>query len=170
MGVLIKQLHDDLAAFYPITTVDAVVGGTITSAGLPDEIDLSSYITDDFKTDDDAGIFKMLIYHDSFTYIALEVSKNPNYWLRKGGENVIAKGMPVAYFPERPIVMKTLTDDTNSKCDIIWDVDGYVRLVVVPNEEVTVNENVVNITQVVDINVISAVAIAINGVATEDQG
>ena len=170
MGILIKQLHDDLANFYPISTVDAIVGGSITSAGLPDEIDLSSYITEDFKTEDDSGIFKMLVYSDSFTYIALEVSKNPNYGLKKGGNNIIARGMPVAYFPERPIVMKTLTDDPDSKCEVVWDTDGLVRLVVVPNETVTISNNVVSTTSVVNVNAISAIVLAIDGVRVKNQG
>lgn len=170
MGVLIKQLYDDLALFYPITTVDAIVGGNIVNGGVPDEIDLSEYITDDFKTAEDSGLFKMLMYHDSFTVVNLEVSKNSNYALKKGGNNVIAKGMPVAYFPERPVVMKTLTNDPDSRCEVIWDVDGYVRLVVIPNETVTITNGVVSTTPVTHVTAISAVVLMIDGEQTKDQG
>lgn len=167
MGIIIKQLHDDLAKFYPITTIDAVIVGSVSSGNTPMEIDLSSYIDDNFKTDEDRGSFKMLVYNDSFTYIRIDVSKNSKYAIKKGGNNIIAGGMPVAYFPERTMVLKTITDDPYSKCEVIWDTNGVVRLVVVPNEITIVEDGEVKTETICTVNNISAIGLMIDGTPKE---
>jgi len=162
VAVLIRQLKDDLAEFYPITCVEAVVGGTLSEATIPTTIELSQYITENFTISDTPGLFRMYQYDSNLLRIVLEVDKNPYYNITPGGNNIIAEGMPVAYYPERPIVLKTLTDDVKSKAVVLWDIDGKVRLCVLPHEEIEVVSNTeIRRSVKIHINQISAVGIRI---------
>ena len=155
MAINIKQLYDDLAKFYPISCVEAVVGGTVTEANEPTKVNLSDCITNNFKTDNFEGSFMMYFYDDNLVRINLEVSKNPSYDI-KAGKNIIASDLPVIYHPEKPIFLKALTDDEQCKVSVLLDTDGKVYMCVIPNEKISVSGNIINRYAIINISQISA--------------
>lgn len=129
-NVNIKQLYDDLGKFFPITCVDAVVGGSVSTRSTPKVIDLGSYISEDFS-----GIFKLYIYDDILKIFEVEVSTE-NFDVSADSNNIIANGIPVSYYPQEPLVFKTVTDDNTCKANVLLDTDGILSLQLVPRREI----------------------------------
>lgn len=134
MTTTIRQLYDDLAPFYPITSAEAVVGGSITEGSKPTVVDLSYCIHPNFKLYGTEFI-KLFKYNEIMSRIVVEVSKLDAYAIQPG-KNLIAEAIPVTYIPDIPIVMKTLTDDPRWKAVVVFDIDGNIFLYATPYEEI----------------------------------
>lgn len=157
MEAYLRQLHDDLCNFYPITCLEAVVGGNIGAGTPPTEIDLTGYITEDFKSE--YSEIKLYKYDDKMTQIVVEVERNPSYDINPTTENIIATGIPVTYIPERDIVLKTLTDDTNCKAVVVFKTTGDISLFCIPEERVDIEGDLVLVNPIMSMNQISSVGI-----------
>ena len=156
--VNIRQLYDDLAYFYPITCVDAVVGGSVSAGVAPKEIDLGSYISGNFS-----GIFKLYIYDDTLYFFDLKATVNEGFNVTPSSNNLIAHGIPVAYYPLEPLVFKTVTDDSTCKANVLLDTNGELSLQIISRADISTNESdgstVIN--KMVNITTIEASAVAI---------
>ena len=140
MTTTIRQLYDDLAPFYPITSAEAVVGGSITEGSKPTVVDLSYCIHPNFKLYGTEFI-KLFKYNEIMSRIVVEVSKLDAYAIQPG-KNLIAEAIPVTYIPDMPIVMKTLTDDPRWKAAVVFDIDGNIYLYATPYEEMTTDVDI----------------------------
>lgn len=135
MATTIRQLYDDLAPFYPITSAEAVVGGTITEGTKPTVVDLSYCITANFRLTGDEFI-RIYKYNNVMSRIVVEVSKLDAYAIQPG-KNLIAEAIPVTYIPDMTLVMKTLTDDPRWKSSVVFETDGNIYLYTTPYEVMT---------------------------------
>lgn len=157
MSLNIRQLYDDLAYFYPITCVDAVVGGSISAGLTPEVVDLSSYISGNFS-----GIFKLYIYDNILRIFVADITVNEGFNISPDSNNVITTGIPVVYYPQESLVFKTITDDNTCKANVLLDTDGMLKFHIVPRTEITTDSdgNIIK-NKMIDITEIHANAIEI---------
>lgn len=141
--VMIKQLYDDYCEFYPITSVDAVVGSNLTEALVPETRDLSEYVVDKFRgdgSDSTKPIFKILTYDEHIIRYVIELCVKPGESVSPG-YNTIAQNMPFSIAPDMRVCMKTITDDPLCKCVVMMDIDNKLVMSCIPNEIAAENKN-----------------------------
>lgn len=162
MSENIRQLKDDLALFYPITCVEAVVGGNLGAGTIPKEIDLTSYLTNNFKATGNFIILNLYKGATDGTYmmrINVEVSRNESYSINAISPNVIAENIPLKYRPAMNVVLKTITDDTTCKATVVLQSDGKIVLYCVPDRIISRNEDTIVDTPTLSMNQVSAIGI-----------
>lgn len=158
MSIDLRQLHDDLAAFYPITCVQAVIGGSVMGGASYEETDCSDCI----NTDAFSGSIICQMYGSTekgcLVIIDVDLSVTDGYQFNLDENIIIATNINSHNIP---IVFKTITDDTSCKVNVLLDTDDSLKLCIIPNNEVVVIpppddetptgvywEKVVNITRI----------------------
>lgn len=159
MSIDLRQLHDDLAAYYPITCVQAVIGGNVMGGSSYEETDCSHCINTDAFSGSIIGQMYGSTEKGRLVIINVDLSVNDGYQFNLDGDIIIATNIGADHY--NPIVFKTITDDTSCKVNVLLDTDDKLKLCIIPNNEVVVIpppddetptgvywENVVNITRI----------------------
>lgn len=157
----IRQLNDDISKFYPISCIEAIIGGgALTEADDPSEIDLSDCIVEEFAGDEKNSTFKIYRHSNNVNRYEINISRKTDHVMNMG-RNLIAKNIPLIYYPDKPILFNTYTNDTKSKCVMMLDIDGRLILNVIPYETYAVTGSNINRYSIIDVWNVSATGIVI---------
>lgn len=157
----LRYLKDDInPKTYPITTKRCIMGG-ISRGSTREIIDLSSFISEAYE-----GSINLINIGDHIKYLTVVIRKITGNFV--DGENVLTRNLPIQYRPTYPLVLKgyltnTITEaiDTVNKYTVYIALNGVLRLLTIPQYEVTYNGENQSVTTrpLIDSNSITAFAV-----------
>ena len=157
----LRYLKDDISPkTYPITTKRCIMGG-ISRGSTREIIDLSSFISEAYE-----GSINLINIGDHIKYLTVVIRKITGNFV--DGENVLTRNLPIQYRPTYPLVLKgyltnTITEaiDTVNKYTVYIALNGVLRLLTIPQYEVTYNGENQSVTTrpLIDSNSITAFAV-----------
>lgn len=157
----LRYLKDDISPkTYPITTKRCIMGG-ISRGSTREIIDLSSFISEAYE-----GSINLINIGDHIKYLTVVIRKITGNFV--DGENVLTRNLPIQYRPTYPLVLKgyltnTITEaiDTVNKYTVYIALNGVLRLLTIPQYEVTYNGENQSVTTrpLIDSNSITAFAL-----------